>query len=116
MSIIKKNKLFSLLYSNNNVLLLHYVNDTIQAEKTQKIPLHVAKTNLLSFLKFIENTQPPHYDKLTIDIIHNFMLKMKFLFDNESLEKFSYIYSIIDSEINSIIEIKRKCESTDDDI
>ena len=44
------------------------------------------------------------------------MLKMKFLFDNESLEKFSYIYSIIDSEINSIIEIKRKCESTDDDI
>ena len=116
MSIIKKNKLFSLLYSNNNVLLLHYVNDTIQAEKTQKIPLHVARSNLLFFLKFIKNTQPSHYDKLTINIIHNFMVKIKFLFDNESLEKFSDICSIIDSEINSIIEIKRKCESTDDEI
>ena len=116
MSTTKKNKLFSLLYSNNNTLLLHYVNDTIQAEKTQKIPLHVARSNLLFFLKFIKNTQPSHYDKLTINIIHNFMVKIKFLFDNESLEKFSDICSIIDSEINSIIEIKRKCESTDDEL
>ena len=116
MSITKRNKLFFLLYSNNNSLLLYYVNDTIQAEKTQKIPLHIAKRNLLSFLKFIKNTQPSSYDKLTIDIIYNFMEKMKDIFDNESLEKFSDICSIIDSDINLIIEIKRKCESTYDEL
>ena len=116
MPMIKKNKLFFSLYSNNIDLLLHYVNNTIQAEKTQKIPLRIAEKNLLYFLKFIKNTQPSYYDKLSIDIMDNFMEKMKVSFDNESLEKFSDICSVIDSEINSIIEIKRKCESTDDEL
>ena len=116
MSIIERNKLFSLLYFNNIDLLLDYVNNTIQAQKKQEIPLRIAKSNLLSFLKFIKNVRPSSYDKLTIDITHNFMIKMKFVFDNESLEKFSDICSIIDLDIDSINEGVRYFESIDDEL
>ena len=111
--ITKRKKLFMLLYVNNIHMLLDYVDNTVQAQKKQKISLQLAKNNLLFFLKFIKNARPPYYDKITMDIMHDFMVKMKLGFDNESLEKFSDIYNIIDSDIDSINKGVRYFKSLD---
>ena len=102
------------LYFNNMELLLNYVNNTIQAQKKQKIPVEMAKINLLSFLEFIKNIRPSYCDKTTMDIMHDLMVKIKITLDNESLEKFSGVHSIIDSDINSINNGVRYFESIDD--
>ena len=118
-SIRKRNELFMKLYFNNMELLLNYVNNTIQAQKKQKIPVEMAKINLLSFLEFIKNIRPSYCDKTTMDIMHDLMVKIKITLDNESLdneslEKFSGVHSIIDSDINSINNGVRYFESIDD--